>query len=57
MTKEQLDAIWNLYQRDTSVAESFQAFFAQAWTQFGGVWFVTWKGMTIGVEKDGYTHS
>ena len=54
----QVKALWSVYNRDTSVAEDFGKFLdtvepALCMTCV----MVPWKGMHLGIELDGYTHS
>jgi hypothetical protein len=57
-TPEQLMAALKVYNRDKSVSNNFESFLTGC-QHFGldgmvGIW---WKGMFLGIEKDGYTHS
>lgn len=55
-TKEQKDAVARIYERDTSVAEDLVEF-ARTVVNYGDYLGVEWKGMFLGIEKDGHTHS
>jgi len=58
MTDEQFGAIVGVYLRDTSVTKTFQQFFRTAEPAVGmKVCMLPWKGMFLGIEEDGYTHS
>ena len=58
MNKAQLQALHRVYLRDTSVAASFLAFRRTCKPALGlGCFMIYWKGMWLGIEPDGYTHS
>ena len=57
LTKAQLEGLKEVYDRDHSVAPSYLAFRRRAYVWFGDCLMVRWKGMTLGIETDGYTHS
>ena len=62
ITKAQSEALFRVYTRDKTVAPSFLAFRRQAYiglflTPDAPVCFIQWKGMQLGIEPDGYTHS
>lgn len=56
LTKEQRKALHKVYQRDPTVAPSYRHFRRQVLQGFGYV-MIKWKGMYLGIEPDGYTHS
>ncbi len=57
-TKEQTKALKRVYDRDTNVAPSYLAFRRTAHKAFIiNCLMVPWKGMWLGIEPDGYTHS
>lgn len=56
-TKAQQQALLHMYQRSNSGVSSFLRFRRSAFIAFGDCLMVPWCGMTIGIEKDGYTHS
>jgi len=60
LTDLQLVAINNLYKRalETDKSQSFQSFLNLAWEDnLMGCVMIKHNGMTIGIEKDGYTHT
>jgi hypothetical protein len=58
MTKDQMRALHRVYLRDTSVAPSYLAFRRRAYySHINECVMIQWKGMWLGIEKDGYTHS
>lgn len=56
-TPEQRQAFKRVYDRDPSVAPSYLAFRRTIFPAFGDCYMIPWKGMVLGVETDGYTHS
>ena len=56
-TKDQLKALKRVYDRDHSVAKNYRAFRKRASLAFSDCMMVPWKGMYLGIETDGYTHS
>lgn len=58
-TLAQDKAITAIYNRDTSVAPTLKSFRKQVQGPFGfdNVVGIDWKGMWLGIETDGYTHS
>ena len=57
MTRQQREALYRLYQRDTSRAPSYRAFRRLARRAYGDCYMIHWCGMWLGIEEDGYTHS
>jgi len=59
LTKEQLAALKEIYNRDSSVAADFTAFLKTVTPGFGldSHVMVPFNGIWLGVEADGYTHS
>ncbi len=57
ITKEQQRALLSVYRRDVSVAPSYLEFRRRAFVMFGDCLMFSWKGMTVGIEADGYTHT
>jgi hypothetical protein len=57
MTPKQVEAIGDLYKRSPDGSTSRGEFFRRVKPQLGGFCGLTWCGMFIGIEKDGYTHS
>ncbi len=55
-TPEQTLAVADIYDRDPAVAEDLIAF-ARTVHNYGPYLGVEWKGMFLGIEKDGHTHS
>lgn len=55
-TKAQRAAIKRVYDRDHSVAPSYLAFRRTVKRGYDCL-MVEWKGMWLGIEKDGYVHS
>lgn len=56
LTKAQAAALKKLYDRDLTVAPSYLAFRKKAFVNWGSL-MIVWKGMWVGIEEDGYTHS
>ena len=56
LTKPQRQAVRRIYLRDTSVAPSYLTFRRQLVRGYDCV-MIHWKGMWLGIETDGYTHS
>lgn len=57
-TPSQAVALLNVYNRDRSIAPTFRAFAETAqYDHLMGCILVPWKGMALGIETDGYTHS
>ena len=58
LTRDQKVALLKVYQRDVTVAPSYLSFRRRAWydNMFSCV-MLHWKGMVLGIESDGYTHS
>ena len=58
LTREQRVALKKVYDRDFMVAPSYLAFRRTAFRAFfDDCIMVPWKGMILGIETDGYTHS
>jgi hypothetical protein len=55
MTAKQVEAVHNLYTRDRQ-GVSREEFFRKV-ENYGDYCGLSWCGMFIGIEKDGYTHS
>jgi hypothetical protein len=56
LTKAQQKAVLKVYLRDTGEASSYLKFRRRVIRGFDCV-MLPWKGMWLGIEKDGYTHS
>lgn len=56
LTKAQRTALLAVYNRDRSVAPSYRQFRRRVQFGFDYV-MIEWKGMWLGIELDGYTHS
>jgi hypothetical protein len=57
-TRRQREALLALYYRDVLVAPTFREFRRRAFKAFGGDCLVVpWKGMLVGIERDGHTHT
>ena len=56
ITKAQQNAILRVYLRDTSEASSYLQFRRKI-IRGHGCLMLQWKGMWLGIEPDGYTHS
>ena len=57
-TKEQIKALKRVYDRDMTVAPSYLAFRRTAQKAYIiNCLMIQWKGMWLGIEPDGYTHS
>ncbi len=57
-TKEQQKALLAVYNRDVTVAPSFLAFRRTSYLASSvDCVVVAWRGMWLGIEPDGYTHS
>ena len=59
ITKAQQRAVLNVYLRDTSEASSYLQFMRKIVRTYlsDGCIMLHWKGMWLGIEADGYTHS
>ena len=57
MTPEQVESINNLFARNPDGSATRHEFFSRVKYYLGGYCGLTWCGMFIGIEKDGYTHS
>ena len=58
ITRAQREALHEVYSRDPSVARSYRAFRKAAYRDsIINCVMVRWKGMWLGIEPDGYTHS
>lgn len=58
LTRPQREALYRVWCRDTSVAKNYLAFRRNVLHGLSGDYIALhWKGMTLGIEKDGYTHS
>ena len=58
LNKAQAKALKRVYDRDPSVAKNYRAFRRTAFASTAnGCAMVPWKGMWLGIEEDGYTHS
>ena len=60
ITRAQREALKRIYDRDPAVAPSYLAFRRTVKGPFyksDPCVMVQWKGMFLGVESDGYTHS
>ena len=58
LTYEQRHALYKVWLRDTTVAESYREFRRQAIPDsMQDAVMLEWKGMWLGIERDGYTHS
>jgi len=55
-TKEQRAAVAEVYDRDRSEAPDLVEF-AKRFHNYGDYIGGEWKGMFLGIEKDGYTHT
>jgi len=55
-TREQREAVARVYERDVTVAKDLVEF-AKGFVSYGDYIGGMWKGMFLGIEKDGYTHS
>jgi hypothetical protein len=56
-TAEQTIALWRVFNRD-AMSESWQHFRAGAGPGYASrTLMVPWRGMWLGIEPDGYTHS
>jgi len=56
LTKEQQKALLRVYMRDTGEARSYLSFRRRVVRGFDCI-MLPWKGMWLGIERDGYTHS
>ena len=56
LTKAQQKAVLRVYLRDTGEAESYLQFRRRV-KHCNGFIMLQWKGMWLGIEPDGYTHS
>lgn len=56
LTKEQRSALHRVYLRDTTVAPTYLQFRRQVQMGYDCI-MIHWKGMWLGIERDGYTHS
>jgi hypothetical protein len=56
ITKAQQQAILRVYLRDTTEAQSYLQFRRRIVRGFDCL-MLPWKGMWLGIELDGYTHS
>ena len=56
LTKEQRVALKRVYDRDHGVAPTYRQFRRQLLPGPDCV-LIQWKGMVLGIEPDGYTHS
>lgn len=57
-TQEQYDALRRLFEHNPDGADSYEQFVSRAtYSPMMGCVMVPWRGMTIGIEADGYTHS
>ena len=58
LTRPQREALFRLYNRDTTVAKNYISFRRKIMYSLCGEFIViNWKGMMLGIEQDGYTHS
>lgn len=57
LTRAQRVALLNVYNRDRGVASSYRAFRGRVEGGHRSYIMVPWKGMVLGIETDGYTHS
>lgn len=57
INKAQQRALLKVYDRDRSVAATFLAFRRTARIHYVDCLMVPWKGMWLGIETDGHTHS
>ena len=57
ITMQQERALRKIYQRDVTVAPMYSVFRRRAQMSFGHCVMVPWKGMVIGIETDGYSHT
>ena len=56
LTKQQRLALKRIYERDTTVTPTYRDFRRSALPGSNCI-MVHWKGMWLGIEHDGYTHS
>lgn len=57
-TTAQMDSLLNLYEIDSDRRSTFATFTdGCTWDAILTVIFITWRGVTIGIEADGHAHS
>lgn len=57
MTSDQVASISKLYERNSDGAQNQAEFFHRVRPYTGGYCGLTWCGMFVGIEKDGYAHT
>ena len=58
VTRAQKEALLKVYRRDEAVAPTYLAFRRGFQRNFSeGYLLGEWKGMVLGIERDGYTHT
>ena len=57
MTPQQVEAIATLYRRSADGSANQAAFFHRVQSHVGGYCGLTWCGMFVGIEPDGYRHT
>jgi|HubBroStandDraft_3_1064219.scaffolds.fasta_scaffold87594_1 hypothetical protein len=57
MTPEQVESINKLFGRNPDGAKSRAEFFHRVQPYMGGYCGLSWCGMFVGIEKDGYSHT
>jgi hypothetical protein len=59
LTRPQREAVANLYARHPDGAASYREFRKRVYPMLAGAGcvFIQWRGMTVGIETDGYTHT